>query len=115
MSADTLTIMTANCMNLPIQNGNGNGTQRHGQRRKSLPLVRYRIVNAHVSHGGMILLDEPADAVKFSVKPQRADMIQTAQHWSAATPTVGRRIVFFIERLIDKSIQIGRASCRERV
>ena len=55
----------------------------------------------------MILLDEPADAVKFSVKPQRADMIQTAQHWSAAAPSVGRWIVFFVERLIDESIRIS--------
>ena len=34
-------------------------------------------------------------------------MIQTAQHWSAATPSVARWIVFFIERLIDESIRIS--------
>src|SRR5438876_376296 len=60
----------------------------------------------------MILLDEPADAVKFSVKPQRADMIQTTQHRRPATPRVRYRIVFFIERLIDKSIRISARRIR---
>src|SRR2546426_10152003 len=55
----------------------------------------------------MFLPNDPADAVKFSVKPQRADMIQTTQHRRPATPRVRYRIVFFIERLIDKSIRIS--------
>jgi hypothetical protein len=55
----------------------------------------------------MVLLDEAADAVNSSVKPNRADLIQTTQHCSPATPSVRGGIAFFVERLIDKPIRIS--------
>src|SRR5437868_3414565 len=55
----------------------------------------------------MILLNETAYAIDLSVESHRANVIQPAQHRSPTTPGVRRRIVFFIERLIDKSIRIS--------
>ena len=55
----------------------------------------------------MILLDKAVYAVNFSVNSDRAAVIQTAQHQYPTTPTVRRRIVFFIERLIYKPVRIS--------
>src|SRR5947207_12930173 len=93
MSADALTIVAANCMNLAIQNGNGNRTRRQGQRRQLLPLISHGIVNAHVGHRRMVLLDEAADAIYLPIESNRPNVIQPAPNRSTTTPSVGRRIV----------------------